>query len=92
MVSDSFKGKEIQSLRQSIDINERFKFISELFNNETEVYDNAIKRLDDMESFQDGIQFVSGHLASKYNWNMEKDTEKQFMKLVKRKFGRGAVE
>ena len=79
-------GKKIESLKDSISINQRFGFINELFNGENMEYYTAIKTLDAFDNADEAKDFVTRQLASRYNWSKKEEHVNKLLRLIERKF------
>jgi hypothetical protein len=73
----------ISSLRASIGLNDRFLFIKEIFNNNTEKYNTIIDQLDKMETIQQAVDYLKGNLSLQKN-----ETSLKFVELLKRRFSK----
>lgn len=78
---DSFKSA-VSDLKMAIGVNDRFLFIRELFNNNTEIYNQVIEQINEMQDISSATQFVKGN----FNWDFEDETVKIFMDIVNRRF------
>lgn len=81
-VTDLIKTKPITNLSEAIGVNDKFLFIRELFNGNSESYEKAISILDRSVSFADARTVIMSYAGN----NMETEAVKQFLDLVKRKF------
>jgi hypothetical protein len=80
-VTEIIKSKHINSLNAAIGINDRFLFIREIFNGNKDAYEQAISRLELIESEVDAKAVIISYTGS----NTETDAVKQLLDLVKRK-------
>ena len=85
-VADNQMGKKIESLKDSISINQRFGFINELFNGENLQYYNAIKTLDEFKDADSAKEFVLKDLSSRYDWSKKEEHVNKMLRLIERKF------
>ncbi len=85
-LADNQMGKKIESLKDSISINQRFGFINELFNGENMQYYNAIKTLDEFKDAESAKDFVQRDLAPRYDWSKKEDHVNKLLRLIERKF------
>lgn len=69
-------------VRTHIGINDKYLYLSELFNNDKSAYDDAIKRLNTFTSLQDATKWMDKELAAKYNWDKESETVQSFYGLL----------
>lgn len=77
----SFQGA-ISDLKKAIGINDRFLFQRELFNSNSEVYNQVIDQINEMHNYESAIAFIKGN----FNWNTEDEATITFLELVKRRF------
>ena len=73
-------------LRTIIGINDKYLFISELFNGDKIAYEQALKGLSNVTSEAEAIKWVKDELHSKHNWDSSDDTVKSFYSLVSSSF------
>ncbi len=71
----------ITNLRAAIGLNDRFIFIREIFDNNTEKYNTIIERLDQMEHIQEAVEFLKANLEMQKN-----EASMKFVDLLKRRF------
>jgi hypothetical protein len=81
-VSGFIKTKPLENISQAIGINDRFLFIRELFNGNSESYSQAIVKIDEAKSLTDAKTLMQSYTGDK----SESDAGKQLLDLVKRKF------
>jgi hypothetical protein len=71
----------ISSLSAAIGLNDRFLFIREIFNNNTDKFNTVIEQLDKMETIQQAVDYLRVNLTLEKN-----DTSMRFVDLLKRRF------
>lgn len=86
ILADKIQNKKVDDLRTSIDLNEKFFFIKELFKNDSLAYDKAIRFLNGLTNFNDVQVYVAKELAVNYNWQNKTDAMERFLETVKVKF------
>jgi hypothetical protein len=79
-------NRKVESLKESISINQRFSFINELFNGENLEYYEAIQKLDAFPDPASAKNYLQQELASKYNWVKKEEHLGKLLKLIDRKF------
>ncbi len=84
-VSEKFQRSRIENLKLAIGINEKFQFVNELFDGNTNEYHAAIDQLNAF-SDSDEANIYLNNLQGIYQWNMEHPVMRNFMDLVKRRF------
>ena len=85
-LADAHSNRKIESLKNSISINQRFSFINELFDGDNLTYYQAIKQLDEYDNPNDAINYVNRDLAGKYDWSKKQEHVHKLLKLIERKF------
>lgn len=85
-VADSLSNRKIESLKNSISINQRFSFINELFDGDNMTYYNTIQKLDEYKSPEEAKHFVQHELAPRYDWSRKQDSVEKLLRLIERKF------
>ncbi len=71
----------LASLEAAIGLNDRFLFIRELFGNDTSMFNKTIRQLDQMQSLDEAVSFLSNNFKWKKN-----DPSLKFAQLIKRRF------
>ncbi|RDV15606.1 hypothetical protein DXT99_08975 [Pontibacter diazotrophicus] len=85
-LADSHSNQKIESLKNSISINQRFSFINELFNGDNMTYYHTIKALDEYNDPEAAKRHVTQDLASKYDWSKKQEHVNKLLRLIDRKF------
>jgi copper chaperone CopZ len=81
-VLEILKTKPLSSLNEAIGINDKFLFISEIFNGDQESYNQAIQKLEAVGSLSDALAVIMSYTGE----NTENEAVKQLLDLIKRKF------
>ncbi len=74
-------------LKDFISIGDKFMFISELFNKDLMAYESAIKKLNDIHSFEEAMHYLEVELNDKFHWDKKQEAVKHFKSILKKKFG-----
>jgi hypothetical protein len=72
----------IASLPRAIGINDRFRFIKELFGGDSDLYNDTIKKLDTIGSLVSAISYIE----SNFSWDKNSDSVKQLVSLIRRRY------
>lgn len=75
-----------RDIRTLIGINDKYLYISELFDNDKTAYDNAIKKLNTFSSVAEATTWVEHTLQTKYHWDNEDETVRLFYELLSNSF------
>ena len=85
-VGDTFKKSKIEDLRKVIRLNQKFLFMSDLFQGEKELYDKTIDKINACETFLEASLYLNEEIEEAYNWDKDSVSVKEFKELVSRKF------
>ncbi len=72
------KTSEPHNITSAFSINDRFLFLRELFDGDSQKFDDTISRLELMHN----IDEVGDYLASELEWDMSDEVVKEFLRLV----------
>ncbi len=75
-----------QDIRKLIGINDKYQIISELFHNDKEAYEAAIREINNSGSFADATDWLHTHVSWNYNWNEDNYTVQLFYGLISQHF------
>ncbi|MBQ9474382.1 MAG: hypothetical protein IJU81_08260, partial [Bacteroidales bacterium] len=75
----------VADLRQIININDKFSFMSELFHNNMKAYNKFILDLNGIATRSEAMQYVET-VAAENKWDMESLAVKTFYTILERKF------
>lgn len=81
-----FQFQTRRNLREMIDLSERYIFTKELFGGDADYYDRAIRQLNQFETLEEAQAYLTNELRPKYNWAGKEQVEKQFTRIVERRF------
>lgn len=80
-LGEEISHKSIKSLRQGIGLNDKFLMIRDLFDGDSDAYNQAIDALDEFDDFDDCIIYIAENFA----WNADSEGAKFIMQLLERK-------
>ncbi len=81
-VSAIMQSKPINNLESAIGINEKFLFIKELFNGDTETYDKTIRIINNSSNFNEAYNYLNQTFA----WDMNNNYVQKILDLIRRRF------
>jgi hypothetical protein len=84
--AQSLQEMPITDLRKAIGVNDRFRYISELFRGDEAMFDRSIKTINDFKALREAEIWIRRELKIKLSWNDSNPIVKQFENLVKRRF------
>lgn len=84
--AEKLQNLPLQDLKKSIGINEKFKFVNELFDGSLQNYNESIDFLSNCKAFAEAENYLKQILAPKYDWKKESGVYQSLLFLVQRKF------
>ncbi|MEZ0538199.1 hypothetical protein [Fibrella arboris] len=85
-LGDSLQKSANGSLAKSISLNQKFRFINQLFNGSADAYNEAIAELDQMTNYGQALDLISYRYANQFMWNMDSDEVTELVEILKRRF------
>ena len=85
-LGDSLQKVATGSLSKSISLNQKFRFINQLFNGSADAYNEAVAELDQMTNYGQALDLISYRYANQFMWNMESDEVTELVEILKRRF------
>ncbi|WP_367865570.1 hypothetical protein [Pedobacter sp. WC2423] len=77
---------QIKDLKQAISLNDKMRYIKDLFNGYNLAYAEAIDLLNKMPDFKSADEFLQRNYAAKNNWAAKQETADQFYELLNQRF------
>lgn len=81
-LSKKMQSQPISDISTAIGLNDKFLFTKELFNNNTDLYNQTINKLNKANDFNNAIQYID----SNFKWDFENPTVQKFLELIRRRF------
>ena len=85
-LSETLQETPVKDLKKAIGINDRFKFLSELFRGDDAMYERSIKTINGYAIYPEAEYWIRRELKLKLGWDDKNETVKQFDQLVRRRF------
>jgi len=85
-LGDAMVEQPIRDLRKAIAVNDRFRYINELFRGDEAVYERSIKTINGFSILAEAEYWIQRELKVKHGWKDSDELVKQFYLLVKRRF------
>jgi hypothetical protein len=82
-LADTYQRKRVQTIRDSLSINQKFMFTKVLFDGDFEAFNNAITSLDACESLESANQLLE---KSYPGWNKEAEEYLEFVEILSIRF------
>lgn len=74
--------KKAGNIRSGIGLNQRFMFTNELFEGDSNAFNQALDQLDGFENYQQAYQYCLREYARTYDWNMEGEASQEFIEIL----------
>ena len=74
--------EKISEIQKSINVNQRYMFLNDLFGSDVEVYNHALDEVENSESFDNSVEFLVQNYSKKYEWDMNSDEVKELLKVI----------
>ncbi len=84
-LAEKLSQTKIHDLNAVIGLNQKFRFIKELFNGNSAAYDHAIKSLNHCENFEEADQ-KTAELTDTYKWGDEDPLALALLNLIERRY------
>jgi hypothetical protein len=84
-IAAKLQKNPIKDLKNAIGINEKFKFINELFEGNLQKYNDGIAQLNHFGNMDEAIRFLSV-LTEEFSWDKENEAYKELSELVTRRY------
>lgn len=85
-VLDYHHKRKIESIKKNISIQQRFRFVRELFEENDELFSETIDYLDNCPNHQDAHIYLNDRFLNPGKWNGEHEVVIEFLSVVKKKF------
>ncbi|MEZ0487924.1 hypothetical protein [Fibrella aquatica] len=85
-LGDSLQKVATGSLSKTISLNQKFRFINQLFSGSADAYNEAIAELDQMTNYGQALDLISYRYANQFMWNMDSDEVTELVEILKRRF------
>ena len=82
-LSSKLQTAPLASIASGIGLNDRFLYTRELFKDDRDLYDSAIKYLDSVDSLEEALDFIRRN----FKWDRKSETTQKFVNLLYRRHG-----
>lgn len=85
-LASTIKADPVHDLRRAIGINDRYRFINELFRGDEDMYERSIKTINAFTTLAEAETWIQRELKVKIGWADTNATVKDFDQVVNRRF------
>ena len=86
-LATSHVRKKTGNIRSAITLNQRFMFTNELFNGDTQAFNQALDELNGFNSYTEAYQYTMRQYARTYQWEEDSEASLEFMQILQARFG-----
>ena len=79
-------AEHVDNIRKRLNINQKFKFINELYGGNSNEFNQVIDKIDRCKNYQEAIQALDDHSTLRSEWDMENLAVKELFDLVSKRF------
>jgi hypothetical protein len=80
------KAEKIINIKKSLNINQKFRFINELYGGDSNEFNAVVDQIDQCQSHQQAMDVLDGKSSRRSQWDMENEAVKEFLGLVSKRF------
>ena len=84
--TETLNTKINKTLSESIALNDKFIFVRELFGNQFSEYENGLKQLETLNSYEQAESYCKERFSAKFNWNDRTSSVERFMIVLQKRF------
>jgi len=85
-LAQRLKQKPIEDLTSSIGINMKFRFITQLFNEDKAAFEVSVQKLNSFGSYIEADEYIQNTLSEQYGWNPKDPVVKELIDLAQRRY------
>jgi hypothetical protein len=85
-LAEVHQSQKIDSIAGSITVNQRYMFVNELFDGDSDAFLAAMKKVEGCDSFDDAVELLIQTYSKKLEWDMNAPEVKELLKIVFKKF------
>ena len=85
-VSDRLAEEPVTDLRKAVSLNDRFRFVNELFKGDAGLFEEAMRVLNGSPGLEQATAWIESECFGKLGWEREDGLCAQFVGLVRRRF------
>lgn len=85
-LADIHRQQKIENIKTYIGVNQRFMFIRELFDNNTDEYNRALDELEQKNTYIEAFNHLRNEYAQPHRWKMDSEEVVEFLEIVAKRF------
>jgi hypothetical protein len=80
------EAENINNLKQSLNINQKFRFVNEIYDGDTNEFDKILDKIDSCKDYQEAMLTLENNTNFKTERNMKNQAVKELIDLVSKRF------
>jgi len=85
-LADQLNNKKVTSIKDTLTINQRFMFVNELFEGNTEAFGTMLDEIEGCNSYAEALLIIERKSQSDFNYDMDSEAAKELVSLIARRF------
>ena len=85
-LAQKLKQSPIDDLSSAIGINQKFRFISQLFKEDSTAFEVSVQKLNSFNSYIEADEYIQNTLSEQYGWNFKDPVVKELIDLAQRRY------
>lgn len=85
-LADKLKQTHNKDLKDLFELNERFTFINELFEGDSDHFNKTLKDLERCGSLEEATQYLNDHVEARYDWSEKDNYANKFKSAILKNF------
>ncbi len=85
-LADVHAKKGVEGLKKSITINQRFMFVNELFDGNSDEFESVVSYLDNCEDKYDAMDYIQANYAEPKGWDLASEEYEEFVEVISKRF------
>ena len=84
-LADQLNKQKVSSIKDTLTINQRFMFVNELFEGNSEAFGNLLDRIEGCDSYREALVAIENS-KQEFDYDMESEAAQELVSLVARRF------
>lgn len=85
-LSDKQQKSKIDSLKDNMTLNQRFRYSNNLFGMDLDIFEGALLEVEQQPSFISARDFILNKYAEKFKWETQEEIKDEFIAFIERRF------
>lgn len=77
---------KVESLKKGLNLNQRFRFINDLYGGDNNQFNKVIEMIDQCNSYSEAMEILDKNSSQRAEWDMEGEAVKELKKVVSKRF------